>query len=175
LSVRLALIAAVARNGVIGDGPVIPWRLSTDMKRFRSLTMGKPVIVGRKTFDTFGKPLPGRKNIIVSRTPRPLADDVAHCSSLDAALDYASAEAGRRGVDEVMVAGGGEVYAGLMNRADRLYITHVDAEPAGDSRFPSIDPATWRIVEEMSVPAGPRDDHASRFAIYDRRHGAGDG
>lgn len=172
---RLSLIAAVASNGVIGDGPAIPWRLSTDMKRFRSLTMGKPVIVGRKTFETFGKPLPGRMNIVVSRTPRPDTEDVAYRGTLEAALDFAVAEAVRRGVDEVMVAGGGEVYGGLMSRADRLYITHVDAEPAGDSLFPTIDPEEWRTVEEMHIPEGPRDDHASRFVIYDRRNGADNG
>lgn len=169
MSARLSLIAAVAANGVIGDGAGIPWRLSTDLRRFRSLTMGKPVVMGRKTFDTLKRPLPGRTNIVVSRRAREAPEGVRLHGSLDAALDEAGDVAGPDG--EIMVMGGGEIYASLLSRADRLYITHVDAAPDGDRRFPEIDPSVWRVVTEEAVPAGPRDDHASRFVVYERRRG----
>ncbi len=135
--VRLSIIAAVAANGVIGDGTGMPWRLSTDMKRFRALTMGKPVVVGRKTFETFGKPLAGRTNIVVSRRQDYRPEGAIVANSLDAALALAEDTAREAGGDEVMMLGGGEIYAAAMDRADRLYITHVEAEPDGSVRLPA--------------------------------------
>lgn len=165
---RIALVAAVAANGVIGDGTGMPWRLSTDMRRFRALTMGKPVIVGRKTFETFGKPLAGRTNIVVTRQPDYQPSGVVVAASLDEALAGAADVAAATGVDEIMVAGGGEVYAAAIGRADRLYVTHVDAEPAGRTRFPPIAAAEWRVVSREAVPAGEKDTAATVFTVYDR-------
>ncbi len=165
---RISLIAAVAANGVIGNGSSMPWRLSTDMKRFKQLTMGKPVVVGRKTFETFGKPLPGRTNIVVTRRTDYAQDGATVVRDLDAALVVAADVARAAGGDEVMVIGGGEIYAMAIGRADRLYITHVAAEPAGGTHFPPIDPTKWRPVSRERVPAGERDNAATEFTVYER-------
>jgi dihydrofolate reductase len=162
---RLALIAAVARNGVIGAGQGLPWRLSSDLQRFRRLTMGKPIIMGRKTFQSIGKPLSGRFNIVVTRKGGTFPEGVHLASGLDAAIALAEAEAGS---GEVMVIGGGEVYAAAIGRADRLYITHVESTPAGDTDFPSIDPRVWEAASREHVAAGEKDTAATEFVIYDR-------
>jgi dihydrofolate reductase len=166
---RIALIAAVAANGVIGDGGGMPWRLSTDMKRFRALTMGKPVVVGRKTYETFGKPLAGRTNIVVTRQSDYRPPGVLVAGSLDQALKLAAEAAAAAGGDEVMVLGGGEIYAAVIAAADRLYITHVEAEPAGNTHFPAIDPRVWRVVSREAVAAGEKDSAATIFTVYERR------
>ena len=166
--VRIAIVAAVARNGVIGRDGDMPWRLSTDLQRFKRLTMGKPVIMGRKTFQSIGKPLAGRFNIVVSGAPAFAADGVTIARDLDAAFDLARNEAARSGAAEVAVIGGGEVYAAAISRADRLYITHVEASPDGDAHFPPIDPAIWRNVSSERIAAGERDSEATIFAVYDR-------
>ncbi len=166
---RVSLIAAVGANGVIGDGTGMPWRLSTDMKRFRQLTMGKPVVVGRKTFETFGKPLAGRTNIVVTRQVDYRPEGAVTVSSLDDALALAESTARESGIEEVMVIGGGTIYSAAIGRADRLYITHVQAEPAGQTRFPTIDPSVWKVVSKEPVPAGERDSAATVFAVYERQ------
>ena len=163
------MIAAVAANGVIGAGGRMPWRLSTDMKRFRRLTMGKPVVMGRKTFASVGKPLDGRVNIVVTRQADFAAPGVVPALSLDAAIRAAKEAAVAAGADEVMVLGGGEIYAAALPLADRLYITHVEAAPEGDVRFPSIDPGVWRASTRERFPAGEKDSAATTFAVYDRR------
>ncbi len=165
---RITLIAAVAANGVIGDGTGMPWRLSTDMKRFKALTMGKPVVVGRRTFETFGKPLAGRTNIVVTRQADYRPEGVVVAASLNSALVQGRRAAEATGADEVMVAGGGEIYAAAIAAADRLYITHVAAEPAGNTRFPAIDPALWRVASREAVPAGEKDSVATVFTVYER-------
>ena len=165
---RVSLIAAVAANRVIGDGSGMPWRLSTDMKRFKALTMGKPVVIGRKTFETFGKPLTGRTNIVVTRQAGYRPDGAKVAASLDEALALAAEVAEAAGGDEIMVLGGGEIYAAAIGRADRLYITHVEAEPAGAALFPPIDERVWRVVSREAVPAGERDSAATVFAVYER-------
>jgi len=165
---KISLIAAVGANGVIGDGKGMPWRLSTDMKRFRQITMGKPVVVGRTTFETFGKPLPGRTNIVVTRRSDYRPDGALIAASPAAALDLAADVLAESGGDEVMVIGGGEIYAAILARADRLYITHVAAEPAGSAHFPPIDPAIWQAVSRETVPSGERDSAATEFVVYER-------
>ncbi len=168
---RVSLIAAVAENGVIGAAGGMPWRLSSDLKRFKQLTLGKPVVMGRKTFETIGKPLPGRDNIVVTRQGGFAPAGVIVVASLDAALEKAAT----LGAEEVMVAGGGEIYAQAMERADRLYITHVEAAPLGDVRFPLIDKTVWHAGPEIRVPEGEKDSAASRFVIYERRRDASSG
>jgi dihydrofolate reductase len=166
--VNIVIVAAVARNGVIGRNREMPWRLSTDLQRFKRITMGKPVIMGRKTFQSIGKPLAGRFSIVVSGAPAFAADGVTVARDLDAAFDLAKNEAARSGAAEVAVIGGGEIYAAAIGRADRLYITHVEASPAGDVHFPPIDPTIWRDVASERIAAGARDSEATTFTVYER-------
>lgn len=166
MTARLSIIAAVAENGIIGAGNAMPWKLSSDLKRFKALTMGKPVIMGRKTFESIGKPLPGRANIVVSRQRGFAPKGVTVVGSVDAAL--VTAEEKAAGGDEIMVIGGGEIYRSAIDRADRLYITHVEAAPEGDTHFPAIDPAIWRATTAERLPSGPKDSEASTFVIYER-------
>ena len=162
----VALISAVARNGVIGADNAMPWRLRTDLQRFKQLTFGKPVVMGRRTFESLGKPLAGRLNIVVTRQSGYAPEGVTVAPGLEAALAIAAAEAGPSG--EVMVIGGGQLYAEAIGRADRLYITHVDAAPEGDTHFPTIDPAVWSAVSRQAVPAGEKDSAATEFVVYER-------
>lgn len=160
------IVVAVAANGVIGRDGDMPWRLSTDMRRFRATTMGKPVVMGRKTWESFPKrPLPGRHNIIVTRDAAYAAEGASSVASLDAALALARAE----GVEEACIIGGGEIYAAALPLADRLDVTHILAEIDGDTRFPAIDPAVWRAVSSEDFPAGDKDTHPTRHVVYERR------
>jgi dihydrofolate reductase len=171
--VRIAVIAAVADNGVIGDGESMPWRLSTDMRRFKALTMGKPVVMGRRTFETLPAPLKERQNMVVTRRKHYRPDGVEVFSSLPAALAAAVTVARSSGADEIMVIGGGEIYAQSINQADRLYITHVGARPEGETIFPKIDPEVWTAQHQEDVPAGERDSAPTRFVIYNRGNAGG--
>ncbi|RIK83049.1 MAG: diacylglycerol kinase [Hyphomicrobiales bacterium] len=160
------IVVAVAANGVIGRDGDMPWRLSTDMRRFRATTMGKPVVMGRKTWESFPKrPLPGRHNIIVTRDAAYAAEGASSVASLDAALALARAE----GAQEACIIGGGEIYAAALPLADRLDVTHILAEIDGDTRFPAIDPAVWRAVSSEDFPAGDKDTHPTRHVVYERR------
>jgi dihydrofolate reductase len=161
---RLSLVAAVARNGVIGAGNKMPWRLSTDMQRFKRLTLGKPVIMGRKTFASIGKALPGRANIVLTHRGGTPPEGVLYAASLDAAIAIAAAQ----GEGEAMVIGGGAVYAETIDGADRLYITHVDVAPEGDTYFPPIDPSVWKDASSESVGAGEKDSAPTTFVVYER-------
>jgi dihydrofolate reductase len=165
----LSIIAAVADNGVIGTGGGMPWRLSTDMKRFKALTIGKPVIMGRKTFETIGKALVGRTNIVISRRQGYAPGGVDVASSLSQAIAVAKQRI--EADPEVFVIGGGEIYSAAIGLADRLYITHVHAAPEGDTHFPRIDPGIWRQVSTQAFPAGERDSVPTTFAIYERGSG----
>lgn len=167
--VTVAMVAAVAANGVIGAGGAMPWRLSTDLRRFKALTLGHPVIMGRATFESIGKPLPGRLNIVVSGQDRFRPEGVTVARSVAAAIDSAKAVARDAGVETVFVIGGGQLYAAAMPLADVLHITHVTASPEGDTRFPAIDPATWEPVQEERQPAGEKDTAATVYTVYRRR------
>ncbi|MCO5730260.1 dihydrofolate reductase [Rhizobium sp. SSA_523] len=173
-AIPLVLIAAVAQNNVIGRDGDMPWKLSTDLKRFKQMTLGKPVIVGRKTLESFGgRPLPGRPHVVVTRDPSRAVEGCSMAASLAQAIETARGIAETTGADEICVIGGGEIYAQAMDRADRLYITHVETVIAdGDTVFPAIDPAIFEKVEESAVPAGERDTFPTRFAIYRRRTAA---
>ncbi len=170
---HIAIHVAIAENGVIGRDGGLPWRLSTDLKRFKADTMGKPVIMGRKTYEGIGKPLPGRLNIVVTRDRGWRAEGVEVAHSLDDAIRLAEARVRcMAGVDEVCVIGGGQIYGQALPLADRLHVTHVLAAVEGDAHFPPIDPAVWRLVRSQDVPAGEKDSHATRHSIYERRSGA---
>jgi dihydrofolate reductase len=166
--VAIVLLAAVAENGVIGSDNALPWRLSTDLKRFKALTLGKPVVMGRKTYLSIGKPLPERTNIVITRDKNFRAQGVMVANSVDAALDLARGDARRRGANEIVVIGGTEIFAQTMALADRLEITHVHARPEGDVYFPAIDPKLWRETARSEQPAGPRDDASVSFVTYER-------
>lgn len=159
---RISLIAAVARNGVIGSGNALPWRLPEDLKRFKALTLGQPVIMGRRTWESIGRPLPGRRNIIVTRNGGFSADGCDTAASIDAALAICAGTTG-----EVFIIGGAQIYAQALPLAQRLYLTEIQAEFPGDARFPHFERDAW---EEKS-----RESHRSEagldfdFVIYDRR------
>ncbi len=162
---RIGIYVAVARNGVIGNEGEMPWRLSTDLKRFKAITMGKPVVMGRKTWESIGRPLPGRRNIIVTRNRDYQAEGADIATSLRAALDMAQSEQ----AEEVAVIGGGEIYSQAVEVADTLHVTHVEADMGGDTRFPAIDPAIWKAIKREPVAAGERDTYATEYVIYERR------
>ena len=169
----IAIYVAIADNGVIGREGGLPWRLSTDLKRFKADTMGKPIIMGRKTYEGIGRPLPGRLNIVVTRDKAWRAEGVEIAHSLGEAITLAKVR-GRcmGGVDEICVVGGGEIYAQALPLADRLHVTHVLASVEGDAHFPPIAPDLWRVARAEDVPAGEKDSHATRYTVYERRRDA---
>lgn len=165
----ISMIAAVAGNGVIGRDNDLPWRLSTDLKRFKAMTMGKPLILGRKNFESLPRPLPGRPHVVVTRDSAYRRDGVQVVHSFDAALEAAKVLAEDAGVDEICIVGGGEIYQQGMAVADILHITHVDADVEGDVRFPSIDASVWRPEEVGRMEPGEKDEYGARFVTYTRR------
>jgi dihydrofolate reductase len=162
------LVAAIAENGVIGRDNALPWRLKSDMVHFRTLTMGKPVIMGRKTYLSIGKPLKGRTTIVVSRDATFAAPGIVVAPSLDAAFDAARGDALRRGADAIVVAGGADIYAQAMPRATRLAITHVHTRADGDVRFPVIDPKLWHESDRTEHERGADDEAAFALVNYQR-------
>jgi dihydrofolate reductase len=164
----LVLVAAVAENGVIGRGGRLPWRLKSDLAHFRGVTMGKPIVIGRKTYLSIGKPLAGRTNIVVSRETSFAAPGTIVAASLDAALTAARGDALRRGVNEIVVIGGADLYRQTMAAADRLVNTQVDLQPQGDATFPPIDRKIWREVNRSEHPAGPGDEASFTILVYER-------
>ena len=167
----IVLVAAVAENGVIGRGNALPWRLKSDMMHFRFLTMGKPVVMGRKTYLSIGKPLKGRTTIVVSRDDGFAAAGVVAAPSLDAALTAARGDALRRGADTIFVAGGAEIYAQAMARATRLAMTQVHMSADGGVRFPVVDAALWREISRSEHAPGDGDEAAFAFVEYRRATG----
>src|SRR5690554_556640 len=162
---KTTLVVAMAENGVIGRDGSLPWRLSTDMRRFKETTMGKPVVMGRKTWESFPKrPLPGRHNIVITRDRDYRAEGATVVGSLDEAL----AAARQEGAAEVCIIGGGEIYAQALASADRLDVTHVLAAIEGDTRFPPIAPEIWHVVSSEDYPAGEKDTYATRHVVYER-------
>lgn len=164
---RVTLVAAVAENGVIGRDGTLPWRLSADLRRFRELTTGHHVVMGRRTWESIGRPLPGRTNVVLSRDPffRPEDESVVVEPSLEDAL----ARARRAGETELFVIGGAEVYALALPVADRIELTRVAARVEGDVRFPPLDPTEWSEHDVGSHPADDRNEHAFAFVTLDRR------
>ena len=162
------LVAAQARNRVIGANGALAWRLNTDMRHFRATTWGKPVIMGRKTWASLKGPLPGRANIVLTRDVNFRAAGVWSFAGLDVALACARAQAMARGADEICVIGGAEIYAAALAFTGRIHLTEVAADVAGDAYFPALDPAAWREVSTRDAPAGPSDDHAMCFRVLER-------
>ncbi len=168
--IPVALIAAVARNHVIGQDGAIPWRIPADMRFFKETTMGKPVVMGRKTFESFPKrPLLGRANIVVTRQPSWQADGAHAVPSLDAGLDLAAEIAARDGAGAIMVIGGRSIYCGALPHADRLYLTRVDADCEGDVKFPPFDADAWLEVSREAFPDDPEATYPAVLTILERR------
>ncbi|NYS62135.1 dihydrofolate reductase [Vreelandella salicampi] len=166
--VPVAMIVAMAKNRVIGVEGKLPWYLPEDLQFFKRMTQAKPLVMGRKTFESIGKPLPNRLNIVVTRDTRWHKEGVRVCHRLEDALALADQQATIEAAEEVMVMGGGEIYAEAMPFAERLYITEVDIEVEGDAYFPEIDPQWWQEVQR--VPGTPQHGQpAYDFVVYERR------
>jgi len=166
---HIALIWAMSRNRVIGRGNRLPWRLRTDMQYFMATTMGKPVIMGRRTFETMKAPLPGRTNIVVTRNVDYHRPGIRVANDLDAALALAEAQCLIDGRDEIMVAGGADIYRLALPVATRLYMTTVAAELEGDTYFPEVDLEQWREVRSESFPADAANSYPFTIALLERR------
>lgn len=166
---KIVLVAAVGENGVIGREGQLPWRLKSDLRHFRQVTLNRPVIMGRKTFEAIGKPLKDRTNIVLTRDLSLKAPGAVLATSLDAALATARNDAAKRDVDEIMIIGGSDVFEATMPMAARLEITHVHARPEGDTLFPPIDPNVWVEVSREERAPGPDDDASFAVAAYLRR------
>jgi dihydrofolate reductase len=165
----ISIVVAVADNGVIGRDGTLPWRISSDLKTFRRLTMGKPLIMGRRTFQSLKKPLDGRDNIVVTRNPGYRPEGAIVAADFNAALAIARECASERGVDEIAVIGGTSVFAAALPIADRIYKTEVQGSPAGDAHFPAIDWEAWREVAREALPRGPNDDFSATLIELRRR------
>lgn len=171
---QVSIVVAVAQNNVIGSQGDMPWQLSTDLKRFKELTMGKPMIMGRKTFQAIGTALPGRTSIVVTRDAKWQAEGVVPVPSIESALALAREVATASKVDEICIVGGGEIYRQSIEHADVLHITQVQAQPQGDTVFPEVDPQIWQETHREEVPKGEKDSAATTYLVY-RRQDAADG
>jgi dihydrofolate reductase len=160
----ISLIVAMAQNGVIGRGNALPWRLPEDLKRFKQSTLGKPILMGRKTFESIGRPLPGRANLVLTRDRDWHAGGVIPVHSVEEALRQT------RTCDELVAIGGAEIYRLLLPLARRIYLTHVHADISGDTYFPAFDPAQWDDVELHTQPADERHAYPLTFMTLVRRN-----
>ncbi len=160
----ISLIAAMDKNRLIGAGNALPWHLPADFRHFKEVTMNKPIIMGRKTFESIGKALPGRKNIVISRLGFN-AQGISVANSIDAALKLAD------DAEEVMIIGGGSFYEQIIDRADRLYLTLVDAECEGDAWFPAFDKTQWYVIQQQSVKADDKNNYDFEIVTYERIRG----
>jgi dihydrofolate reductase len=166
--IETILVAAIADNGVIGRDNKLPWRLKSDLQYFKRVTMGKPVVMGRKTYLSIGKPLPGRTNIVVTRDASFSAPGVITAPSIPEAMKIARLDAEKRGADAIAVIGGTEIFEQTIGEADRLVLTRVHMSPDGESTFPPIDPKIWREIERSEQPRGEGDDCGFTYLTYIR-------
>ncbi|MGH6924944.1 MAG: dihydrofolate reductase [Propylenella sp.] len=165
----IVIVVGVGENGVIGVDGQLPWRVRADLRKFRAITMGKPIVMGRKTFESIGRALDGRDNILVSRQPGYRPPGAVVAPSLEAALTIADERAAARGADEICVVGGGEIYAAAFPLASRLHVTHVAASPKGDTIFPKISSEEWAEVSRERLPPGEGDTASAVHMVYERR------
>jgi len=169
LSIPMSLVVARARNGVIGKDGQLPWRLKSDLAHFKAITLGKPVIMGRKTWDSLPKkPLPGRMNVVLSRDLSFEPQGAVPCDAFSEAVSMACEQAEDDGAAEICVIGGAEIYALALPRAKRIYLTEVDLAPEGDATFADPDPSQWREVSRTAHPAGEGDDAAFVIRVLER-------
>ncbi|MGL5167911.1 MAG: dihydrofolate reductase [Afipia sp.] len=167
-SPQIVFVVAVAENGVIGRDNAMPWRLKSDLKRFKAITLNRPVIMGRKTFVSIGRPLPGRTNIVVTRDKKFQAPGIVVATSLDAAHDIARGDALRRFVTEIMVIGGADIFAQWLKKADRLEVTEVHDKPEGDTFLKPVDPAEWQEVARTRHSKVDGDTADFSYVTYKR-------
>ena len=160
---KISLIVAVAKNGIIGTSGTMPWHITEDFAHFKAVTLGHSVVMGRKTYESIGRPLPRRRNIVITRNAELTIEGCEMASSLEGAIAMCASE------EEVFVIGGGEIYRQAMPLADKLYITHVGVEVEGDTRFPDIDPVVWHEVSREEFAQGKEFDHPFSFVDYERR------
>lgn len=163
---RISLIAALTPDHVIGRDNALPWRIPSELREFRRITMGKPIIMGRRNHESIGRPLPGRRNIILSRDRDYAAEGCLVAQDIDSALALAGE------APEVMVIGGADIYRAFLPRAQRLYLTWVEADIPGDTRFPPLDPADWAVTSERHVPAGGDSPYPLTYQVLERRPAA---
>ncbi|WP_417319502.1 type 3 dihydrofolate reductase [Emcibacter sp.] len=166
--VKISLIVAMAENRVIGKDNALPWHISSDLKYFKEQTMGKPVIMGRKTYESIGKPLPGRTNIVITRDTSFSPEGVIPAFELEMALDVAQGIAEAKGLDEVMVIGGAQIYELVLPQANRLYLTLVRGDVEGDAWFPELEMSEWVEHSREDHQAGEKDSHAYSILVLDR-------
>lgn len=162
----IVLVVAMGENRVIGRGNRMPWHVRSDLKRFKALTWGKPMVMGRKTFESIGKALPGRESVVVTRDPEFRAEGAHVVHSVEAAVERARQLAVELRADEIAVIGGGEIFAQLMGQADRIHVTEIHASPEGDAFFPEIDRGQWVEESREKHAAGEKDDHAFSYVEY---------
>ena len=169
----LALVAAIAENGVIGAGGTMPWRLPSDLKHFREVTMGNPLLMGRRTFESIGRALPGRETIVVTRDPTFAPKGEVHVvHDLESALALARARAIATGAEKVILAGGGDLYEHLIGAVELMHLTFVETSPRGDVFFPAIDWSQWEETRRVRPPRACGDEAALSFVDYRRRSSA---
>jgi dihydrofolate reductase len=168
MMMHISMIVAAAENGVIGRDGQLPWRQPTDLKTFRRLTMGRPIIMGRKTFQSIGKPLDGRTNIVVTRDAAFRADGVQCVPSLEVAIEMAKLHVATADEPEIMIIGGAELYRAAIPLATRIYLTRIHAKPAGDATFETPTTAEWRQVSATRLPRAANDDHDATLTIWER-------
>jgi dihydrofolate reductase len=164
----IALVVAMGENRAIGRGGDLPWHLRSDMRYFRAITMGKPIVMGRRTFKSLPRVLDGRLNIVLTRDLGFVAPDAVMAHSLEDGLAAARASAARTGAPEIMVIGGEDVFREVLPQTGRIYLTEVHASPDADTWFPDLDMSEWREVSREAYPAGPKDDHPFSFVVLDR-------
>ncbi len=166
---KITLVVAVAENGMMGKNGDLPWSLPGDLKQFKEKTVGKPVVMGRTTYESLGKALPNRPNIVLSRNPLYRVEDAHVVTTLDTALALAYREAERLGAGEISVIGGANVFAEIMPRAERMYYTEVHAAPAGDTRFPPFDRSQWQEISRAGPLQGAKDQYPYSFVTLERK------
>lgn len=165
---KLCAIVAMDRNRVIGREGDLPWRLPSDLKHFKKVTLGKPCLMGRKTWESLPFPLPGRPNLVLTRNANYAAKGADVFTDMHEMVGRGYELAGAAGVDEIMLIGGAQIYATLLPRCDRVYITHVDAAVVGDAVFPELDTAQWHQKSETAAKKGPKDEFSFHVAVFDR-------
>lgn len=164
----LSMIVATADNNVIGKDNDMPWHLPADLAYFKKVTLGKPIIMGRKTYESIGRPLPGRRNIVISRDESYTADGVDTVTSIEQALSLVDGTDGNVAVEEIMVIGGGAIYKHCLPNADRLYVTHIRAAIDGDTQFPKYDDGSWQKISSELRLSDEKNAHDLDFCIYQR-------
>ncbi len=165
----LSMIVATADNNVIGKDNTMPWHLPADLAYFKKVTLGKPIIMGRKTYESIGRPLPGRRNIVISRDEGYSAEGIDTVTSVEQALSLVDGSDGNKAVDEIMVIGGGAIYNHCLSNADRLYVTHIKAAIDGDTKFPKYDEVDWQKTESELRVSDEKNAYDLDFCVYERK------